>query len=345
MEFAIWKSVASSLADDFKVGDRVVMQVKVDFWPNNGRIRLNILAMKRAGLGDLLEKLEALKAKLRTEGLFDESRKVALPFLPNRIGLITGKDSDAEKDVIKNARLRWPQVEFEVRHTRVQGAQTAPEVIAAIVDLDANPEVDVIIVARGGGDFLDLHVFSDEALVRAAAACVTPLVSAIGHEADNPLIDYVADLRASTPTDAAKRVVPDVGEELARVSESRGRIRLQANTFVSSEWEKLAQMRTRPALAGNEWIIDNRADELVRLIQRGTELIDRALSDASTDVASLRTHLRALSPQSTLDRGYAIAVRADGTVARAVKDAPNGTELTITLVDGRIGAVSSGPKK
>jgi exodeoxyribonuclease VII large subunit len=345
MEFAIWKSVAGSLNDDYKVGDRVVMQVKVDFWPNNGRIRLNILAMKRAGLGDLLEKLEALKAKLRAEGLFDESRKVALPFLPNRIGLITGKDSDAEKDVIKNARLRWPQVEFELRHTRVQGAQTTPEVIAAIADLDANPEVDVIIIARGGGDFLDLHVFSDEALVRAAAACETPIVSAIGHEADNPLLDYVADLRASTPTDAAKRVVPDVGEELARVSESRGRIRLQANTFVSSEWEKLAQMRTRPALAGSEWIIDNRADELVRLIQRGTELIDRALSDASTDVASLRTHLRALSPQSTLDRGYAIAVRADGTVARTVKDAPSGTDLTITLVDGRIGAVSSGPKK
>jgi len=344
IDSVVWRNVAANLDEQFAVGERVIMQGKVDFWPNSGRVRFVISAIKRAGLGGLLEQLEALKAKLRAEGLFDESRKVALPFLPHRIGLITGKDSDAEKDVIKNATLRWPQVEFEVIHTRVQGDVAAPEIIDAIRRLDANPDVDVIIVARGGGSFLDLHLFNDEALVRAAAACATPLVSAIGHEADNPLLDYVADLRASTPTDAAKRVVPDVGEELARVREAQGRIRLRATTFVTSEWEKLAQMRSRPALATNAWIVDNRAEDLVRLIQRGTELIDRRLLDAGTDIASLRTHLRALSPQSTLDRGYAIAVLADGSVARGVNDAPEGTQLTVTLADGRIGATSSGPK-
>ena len=345
MGFSVWSSATARIPDDIKVGDRVVVLVKVDFWRKGGDLRLNVLEMKHVGLGDLMEKLEALKAKLRAEGLFDESRKVPLPFLPTCIGLITGANSDAEKDVLKNARMRWPQVEFEIKHTHVQGTQTVPEVIAALSALDANPEVDVIIVARGGGDFLHLLPFSDEALVRAVAACATPVVSAIGHEADSPILDLVADLRASTPTDAAKRVVPDVGEELARVEQALGRIRLQVTSFVSNEWEKLAQVRTRPALTDGDWIVNTRAEELVRYVQRGTDLAERALVDATTETTALRMHLRALSPQSTLDRGYAIAVKADGTVARKAADAPAGTELTISLGTGRIGALSQGPKK
>jgi exodeoxyribonuclease VII large subunit len=292
-----------------------------------------------------MEKLERLKAQLRSEGLFDESRKQPLPFLPNRIGLITGANSDAEKDVIRNATLRWPQVEFEVRHTHVQGPETVPEVLAALKDLDANPEVDVIIIARGGGDFMNLLPFSDEKLVRAVAGASTPIVSAIGHEADQPLLDFVADLRASTPTDAAKRVVPDVNEELARVREGLSRIRLQTHQFVTTEWNKLEQLRSRPSLADGEWIIGNRADELVRYVQRGSDLVARMLENAHAATSALRGQLRALSPQSTLDRGYAIAIKADGTAVRTPNDVPNGTELTLVLAGGRVAAVSNGETK
>lgn len=345
MGFSVWSNAASRIPDDLKVGDRIVALIKVDFWRKGGDVRLNVLEMKHVGLGDLMEKLEALKKELSAEGLFDEARKVKLPFLPQRIGLITGANSDAEKDVLKNARMRWPQVEFEIRHTHVQGASTVPEVVAAIAELDADPRVDVIIIARGGGDFLHLLPFSDEKLVRAAAACATPLVSAIGHEADSPLLDLVADLRASTPTDAAKRVVPDVNEELSRVEQALSRIRLQVSGFVSSEWDKLSQVRSRPVLTGADWIIDSRAEELIRYVQRGTDLAYRALADAKTETSSLRNHLRALSPQSTLDRGYAIAVADDGRVIRGLDDAPAGTALTLSLADGKLGATSTGPKK
>jgi exodeoxyribonuclease VII large subunit len=342
MSVGVWSSSMSRIPDDIKTGDRVVALVKVDFWPKGGQLRLTIQEMKHVGLGDLMEKLERLKAQLRSEGLFDESRKQPLPFLPGRIGLITGANSDAEKDVIRNATLRWPQVEFEVRHTHVQGPETVPEVLAALKELDALPEVDVIIIARGGGDFMNLLPFSDESLVRAVAAAKTPVVSAIGHEADQPLLDFVADLRASTPTDAAKRVVPDVNEELARVREGLSRIRLQTHQFVTTEWNKLEQVRSRPSLADGEWIIGNRADELVRYVQRGSDLVTRALENAHAETSALRGQLRALSPQSTLDRGYAIALLSSGTALRTPADAPDGTELTIALAGGRVAAVSRG---
>lgn len=342
MSIGVWASAMSRIPEDIKVGDRVVALVKVDFWPKGGQLRLTIQEMKHVGLGDLMEKLERLKTQLRAEGLFDESRKQKLPFLPGRIGLITGAHSDAEKDVIRNATLRWPQVEFEVRHTHVQGPETVPEVLAALKDLDANPAVDVIIIARGGGDFLNLLPFSDESLVRAVAAATTPIVSAIGHEADQPILDFVADVRASTPTDAAKRVVPDVNEELARVNEALSRIRLQTHTFVTTEWNKLEQVRSRPSLSDGEWIIANRADELVRYVQRGSDLVTRTLENAHAETSALRGQLRALSPQSTLDRGYAIALLGNGNAVRTPRDAPSGTELVIALAGGRIAARSSG---
>lgn len=345
MGFTIWSNSRTKMPEDLKQGDRVIALVKVDFWKKNGNLGLNILELRHVGLGDLLEKLERLRQKLAAEGLFDAERKVPLPFLPQRIGLITGENSDAEKDVLRNAHLRWPQVQFTVIHTKVQGENTVPEVIAAIAKLDADPDVDVIIIARGGGDFQHLLPFSDEKLVRAAAACVTPLVSAIGHEADAPLLDNVADLRASTPTDAAKRVVPDVSEELARVREAKSRIGTAVIQLITTEWDKLQSLRTRPVLVDAEWIISTRAEEIIRTVQRGSDLVDRALEIAGADVHSLRSQLRALSPQHTLDRGYAIAHTTDGKLVRAVEDAPAKKALTITLAKGAISAVSEGPTK
>jgi exodeoxyribonuclease VII large subunit len=343
ISFTVWSSVKSRIPSDLKQGDHVVAMVKPNYWVKGGSLTMQVFDMKHVGLGDLLERLERLRAQLKAEGLFDASRKKPLPFLPGCIGLITGKDSDAEKDVLRNAQLRWPAVRFRVVHAAVQGERTVADVSSAIRTLDADPEVEVIIVARGGGDFQNLLGFSDERVVRAAAECSTPLVSAIGHEADRPLLDDVADLRASTPTDAAKRVVPDVSEELARVQQARSRLTVRLTTYLQHEIHRVEQLRSRPALASSAWIIDQRSQDLTRYVARGAELVDRALEKASTETARLRSELRALSPQRTLDRGYAIAQLPTGHVLRDAANAPNGVALTLTLATGSIGATSSGP--
>jgi len=342
VSFQIWSSVKSRLPADLKQGDRVIALVKPDYWLKAGSISMQVFQMKHVGLGDLLERLELLRRTLAAEGLFDRARKQRLPFLPNRIGLITGKDSDAEKDVIRNAQLRWPSVDFRVVHAAVQGDRTVPEVLAALATLDADPEVDVIVIARGGGDFQNLLGFSDERLLRAVAAARTPVVSAIGHDNDRPLLDEVADLRASTPTDAAKRVVPDVTEELNGVSQARARIRNRLTQTVRMEADRVASLRQRRVLADGAWIVDTRADELTRWAARSAELVDRAVDSAERRLAEARGHLRALSPLRTLERGYAIVLGGDGAALRHVADAPAGTSLTVRVVDGAIAATSDG---
>ncbi|MCU1546094.1 MAG: exodeoxyribonuclease large subunit [Homoserinimonas sp.] len=339
--FTIWSSVRAKIPADLKQGDRVIALVKPNYWVKGGTLTMQVFEMRHVGLGDLLERLERLRQMLRAEGLFDLDRKKPLPFLPTVVGLITGKDSDAEKDVLRNAQLRWPAVQFRISHAAVQGDRAAAEVISAIRRLDGDPEVEVIIIARGGGDFQNLLVFSDEALVRAAAACVTPLVSAIGHEADRPLLDDVADLRASTPTDAAKRVIPDVAEELSRVRQARARIGTRMTGLLSHEIDRLEQLRSRPVLANSTWLVDSRAEELSRYVGRSHELLERLLERAGTRVSDLRSQLRALSPQRTLDRGYAIAQLPDGSVLRSRDEAPDGTQLVLTLAEGSLEATVS----
>ena len=336
VSFTVWSSVKAKLPADLKQGDRVVALVKPNYWVKGGTLTMQVFEMRHVGLGDLLERLERLRVQLRSEGLFDSSRKKPLPFLPQCIGLVTGRDSDAEKDVLRNAQLRWPAVQFRIAYAAVQGDRAVSEVTAGIRTLDADPEVDVIIVARGGGDFQNLLVFSDESLVRAAAACETPLISAIGHEADRPLLDEVADLRASTPTDAAKRVVPDVAEELALVTQSRARIQTRLTGMLRIEVDRLEQIRSRPALANPQSLIDLRAEELGRYVSRGSELMDRIVERSLTQVGELRGHLRALSPQRTLDRGYAIAQLPSGDALRSAVDAPAGTRLLLTLAEGSL---------
>ncbi len=336
VSFTVWSSTRAKLTSDFAQGDRVIALVKPNFWVKGGTLTMQVYELRHVGLGDLLERLEKLRRKLADEGLFAADRKVRLPFLPQRIGLVTGKDSDAEKDVLRNAQLRWPEVRFRVVHAAVQGDRAAGEVSAAIRTLDADAEVDVIIVARGGGDFQNLLVFSDEQLVRTAAACVTPLVSAIGHEADRPLLDEVADLRASTPTDAAKRVVPDVAEELARVQQARARIAMRVTGLITHEIDRIGQLRSRPVLADPRTLVDSRAEELTRWVARGAELMDYRIERAQLRTAELVGQLRALSPKRTLERGYAIAQRADGAILRAADQAAPGDHLVLTLADGRV---------
>ncbi len=347
VSFTVWRSVAQRLTSDFAQGDRVVALVKPNFWVKGGSLTVQVFELSHVGLGELLERLERLRRQLQAEGLFDAGRKRALPFLPGLIGLVTGRDSDAEKDVIRNATLRWPGVRFKIHYAAVQGDRAAGEVAAGIEALDRDPEVEVIVVARGGGDFQNLLPFSDERVVRAAASAGTPLVSAIGHEADRPLLDDVADLRASTPTDAAKRVVPDVGEELAGLDQARARMSARLGQLLAHETDRVTQLRGRPVLAQPERIVDERAEELVRWVARGTELADRAIEDRARSLVETRARLGALSPQATLQRGYAIAqlMGPDGApdeVLRDPVDAPEGTRIRLSLSGGRLDASSAG---
>ncbi|WP_306231292.1 exodeoxyribonuclease VII large subunit [Agrococcus beijingensis] len=338
VSFNVWSSTLSRIEGEFKQGDRAVLLVKPDFWPRAGTLSMVTAQIRHVGLGDLLARLEALRRTLAAEGLFDAARKRRLPFLPSTVGLITGRDSDAEKDVLRNAQLRWPGVRFRVEHAAVQGDQTVPTVLAALERLEADPEVDVIVIARGGGDFQNLLGFSDERLVRAVAAATTPIVSAIGHENDRPLLDEVADLRASTPTDAAKRIVPDVAEELSRIAQARAQLRMRVTQLVGREVERLESVRSRPVLARPETMLSQRADDLARLAARADELAERVVERSGQQLVHLRQTLRALSPQSTLDRGYAVVQTADGRVLREAGAAAPGDALLVTVAAGSVDA-------
>jgi exodeoxyribonuclease VII large subunit len=330
-----YRAVFDPVAQLIQPGSRVVVFARPEWYAPRGTLSLRAAEIRLVGLGDLLARLELLKRSLAAEGLFAPERKRPLPFLPQCIGLVTGRASAAERDVLQNARRRWPAVCFEVRNVPVQGAYAVPELITAIKELDAHPEVDVIIVARGGGSVEDLLPFSDETLIRAVAEAGTPVVSAIGHEPDQPLLDFVADLRASTPTDAAKRVVPDVREELARVHALRDRARRTMESRLHREEAGLASIRTRPALAAPHRLIDERAAEVRSLVERSRRTLGHRLDRAATELHHTLARVVALSPAATLQRGYAVLQRtADGAVVRAPGEVTAGEELRARVAEG-----------
>ncbi len=317
---------------------RVVILAKVSFYTKSGTLSLSAREIRQVGIGELLARLEHLKQVLASEGLFASDLKQSLPLLPNRVGLICGRNSAAEKDVVENARRRWPGVQFEIREVAVQGAAAVIEVSAALRDLESNPEVDVIIITRGGGSFEDLLPFSDEGLVRLAASCQTPIVSAIGHEQDSPLLDLVADLRASTPTDAAKKVVPDIAEEFALIEQFRARAYRTMAGLINTEIERLVALGQRPVLRDPSVLITTRAEIIVNLRERSHRSATHALKAATDDLAHTLARLRSLSPQSTLDRGYAVVQRSDGSIARDSKQLRTGEKLRLRLARGEVGA-------
>ena len=310
-------------------GARVVIWARPDFNANRGSFALTALEIRAVGVGELLARLERLRRQLASEGLFSAERKRVLPFLPGVIGLICGRDSAAQRDVMQNASRRWPAVRFRVEQTAVQGPYAVAEVIDALHRLDADPEVDVIVITRGGGSLEDLLPFSDETLIRAVAACRTPVVSAIGHEQDTPLLDYVADLRASTPTDAAKRVVPDVAEQLALVSQLRARARRCMTGWLDRETAWLEAVRSRPALADPVREVERQAERVDALLQRARMSLDTSLVRGRDDVAHTRARLLALSPASTLRRGYAIVQHSNDGVVRSAAEVDPGEMLTV----------------
>ena len=323
-------------------GTQVVVRGKPDFYTARGTFSLRLSEIRAVGLGELLARIEMLRKVLAAEGLFDERLKRPLPFLPNMVGLITGRASHAEKDVTTVAATRWPGVRFAIRNTAVQGTGAVAQIVEALRVLDADPQVDVIVIARGGGSVEDLLPFSDETLCRAIAACRTPVVSAVGHEPDNPLCDLVADVRAATPTDAAKRVVPDVAAELRFVNDLRHRCGLALRTWVSRESHGLAQLRSRPVLAEPTRIVTERAGEVERALAAARRDIARFVGAEADRIGHLSARLATLGPAATLARGYAVVQGAGGAVLRSTADAPAGTALRIRLSDGAIGAVSTG---
>ena len=310
-------------------GARVIVWAKPDFNASRGSFMLTALEIRAVGVGELLARLDRLRRELAAEGLFSAERKRLLPFLPRVIGLICGRDSAAQRDVQDNAERRWPAVRFRVEQTAVQGPFAVAEVTDALHRLEADPEVDVIVIARGGGSIEDLLPFSDESLIRAVAACRTPVVSAIGHEQDGPLLDYVADLRASTPTDAAKRVVPDVAEQFALISQLRERARRCVTGWLDRETAWLTSIRSRPALADPVREIERQSEYVTGLLQRTRVSLDANLTRGNDDLAHLRARLLALSPAATLRRGYAIVQHVDNGVVRSASEVSPGEILTI----------------
>jgi exodeoxyribonuclease VII large subunit len=334
------RTLFDSLNPPLVEGASVVVHAKPDYYATRGTLSLVAREIRMVGLGELLARLERRRQLLAAEGLFAPELKRTLPFLPGRVGLVTAPGSAAERDVIDNARRRWPGVEFETAYAAMQGTRAAAEVIEAVERLDRDPRVDVIVVARGGGSVEDLLPFSDEGLVRAVHAVRTPVVSAIGHEPDTPLLDLVADLRASTPTDAAKHLVPDVAEELRGVEWARDRVRAMVRQLVERETRSLAELRARPVLADPRSLLDVRAVEVSGLRDRARRSLDHALARAGDDIAHQRARARALSPLATLQRGYAVVQGPDGSVVASVDAARRGDKLRIRVADGRIVAAT-----
>jgi exodeoxyribonuclease VII large subunit len=329
-------------------GTQVVMCGKPQFYTGRGSFSLRIREIRAVGLGQLLERIERLRKLLDAEGLFDPRLKRPLPFLPNRVGLITGRGGAAEHDVTTVAGARWPGVRFAIRNTAVQGPTAVAQIVEALGALDTDPEVDVIVIARGGGSAEDLLPFSDETLCRAIAACRTPVVSAVGHEPDNPLCDLVADVRAATPTDAAKKVVPDARAEIALVSELRQRGGRALRNWVGREAHALTNLRNRPVLADPLRMVTDRAAEVSRARAAARRDIRRLVAAETERVGHLGARLSTLGPAATLARGYAVVQRVDDpgsgavSILRSPADAPAGVALRIRLTDGAVGAVSTG---
>ncbi len=332
-------------------GNRVVVHGKPSFFLGRGTLSLRVDEIRAVGIGELLARIERLRKLLAAEGLFDLDRKRRLPFLPGRIGLVTGRSSAAEHDVVSNATARWPSVQFRIEHVATQGALAVPQIVDALGALDRDPEVEVIVLARGGGSVEDLLPFSDETLCRAVASCRTPVVSAIGHEPDTPLVDHVADLRCSTPTEAGRRLVPDLAEETARISGLRDRARRALAGWVDREARLLESLRHRPVLAEPLRAIDAHGEQVERLRDATRASVVRDLDRRGTDLAHVRARLTTLGPAATLARGYAVVQRIvpDGPevppVLRSVSEAGPGTQLRIRVADGAVTATVPRTKK
>ena len=336
MTVTAFPNVITAIGAGFEEGVKVVARVKPVFWERSGSLNLQAAEVHLQGLGDLLAQIERLRQRLAAEGLFDTDRKKPLPFLPRVIGLVCGRNAKAKDDVIVNATARWPGARFEVREVAVQGQYAVREVTQAIADLDSLPQVDVIVVARGGGAVEDLLPFSDEALVRAAAQTSTPLVSAIGHEGDAPLLDYVADYRASTPTDAARRIVPDLVQELDDLARAREGMRSAIQRRLAQERYNLDLLVSRPIFLAPAATLEPHRTFIDSALTSLRTQVERRLSSERQSILQASATLQALSPQATLERGYSMLRLPSGELVRDASQVPKGTLVEGILAQGRL---------
>ena len=336
MTVTAFPNVITAIGTGFEEGVKVVARVKPVFWERSGSLNLQAAEIHLQGLGDLLAKIERLRQRLAAEGLFDADRKKPLPFLPRVIGLVCGRNAKAKDDVIVNATARWPGARFEVREVAVQGQYAVREVTQAIAELDSLPQVDVIVVARGGGSVEDLLPFSDEALVRAAAQASTPLVSAIGHEGDAPLLDYVADYRASTPTDAARRIVPDLAQELDGLARAREGMRSAIQRRLAQERYNLDLLVSRPIFLAPAATLEPHRTFIDSALTSLRTQVERRLSSERQSILQASATLQALSPQATLERGYSMLRLPSGELVRDASQVPKGTLVEGILAQGRL---------
>lgn len=328
---------SNNLPAEIVEGSRVVVECKPSFYQENGSLSLAASQMKLQGLGDLIAKIEELRKRLAAEGLFSPTRKKPLPFLPKTIGIICGRAAKAQADVVENVERRWPGMQFMIKEVSVQGPNCVPTVLEALEDLDSDPKVEVIIITRGGGSVEDLLPFSSELLIRRVAECETPVVSAIGHEEDCPLLDFVADYRASTPTDAAKRVVPDAQAEITELNLIRNRIFIATQTRLQRETETLTQLTSRPALKNPLIVVDTLSNDIQLWRERLESSWSHHLTLAGENLRTARETLRALSPLSTIERGYSVLRNKDLEVITHTEQVNEDEPLEAVLYQGRLG--------
>jgi exodeoxyribonuclease VII large subunit len=330
------REVADRPGLELTEGARIVVRARPDYYIARGSFSLRATEIRAVGLGELLARIERTRQLLAAEGLFDAVRKKPLPFAPRVVGVVTGRESAAERDVLVTAHRRGPEVRFTVHHCAVQGINAASSVIEGLRKLDADPEVEVIVLARGGGSVEDLLPFSDEGLVRAVAACRTPVVSAVGHETDTTLVDHAADVRAATPTDAAHRVVPEIGEQRRLVDGLRLRARSLVESRLDQQQRWLDSVRSRPVLAAPDRLLHGRAEEVLALRTRARRTVTHRIDAADRDLEHARARVTALSPAATLDRGYALVQRVDGALVRDPAEVADDERLTVRVAGGRL---------
>ena len=330
------RDVADRPGLELTEGARVIVRARPDYYIARGSFSLRATEIRAVGLGELLARIERIRRLLAAEGLFDAARKRPLPFAPAVVGVVTGRDSAAERDVLVTARRRWPAIRFAIHHSLLQGPSAAASVIEGLQRLDRDPEVEVIVVARGGGSVEDLLPFSDEGLVRAIAACRTPVVTAVGHETDTTLVDHAADVRAATPTDAAHRVVPEIGEQRRLVDGLRARARHLVGARLEQQDRWLESVRSRPVLADPQRLLHGRADDVEQLRTRARRTLVHRLEGAERDLEHARARVAALSPAATLQRGYAVVQRADGSLVREPGEVADDERLSVRVAGGRL---------
>lgn len=334
------RAVVDSLSTPLVDGSQIVVQAKPLMYANRGSFSLSVREIRLVGKGELLARLERRRQVLAAEGMFADSLKRRLPFLPQRIGLVTGQRSAAERDVVENTRQRWPGVDFAIHYAVMQGPRCVEEVMASCQSLDNDPDVDIIVIARGGGSLEDLLPFSDEALIRCIHGLSTPVVSAIGHEQDSPLLDLVADLRASTPTDAARRIVPEVSEQISLINHGRERLRFALDRQVSQETQQLTALRQRLDLHDPQRDLVQRLNEITLLRERSNRTLGQHVNHGAAELAQHLGHLRALSPLATLRRGYAILTDVEGSAFSSIRTITAGDTLHVRVADGRVTATT-----